>query len=1075
MNSFRKLSRSLSDITEEDADHIESLSESWKYSDLITPHLCCSCQSVVDCNLQQQQQRQQQQRIVYLKQFRNFDTTYLMYNLYDENRSKASKINKISCDLECTISMHRNRNDINDSCIVDGDDENFDKIQLLPQTTIMISISPQRDDCLTFAPSPLEEHQEDSGIENNCRSSSIDDHSPATSLDFLPPIGLNQLDTRNSFNTSLSPSPSNQHYYCYQHLELSLPEKSFFDHPTITTSENGYSVPSTSKLLRTDTITKADLPEQNQSRSVTPQADNSQQYFGENSDSDSDFPAPPDYLLPETAVQSKIRTINLYDQEKQLINCTNMKSNSTNNSISTTKREPLSTLTGKRNTSIAAREAIKFPITRQTNPSCQKGILEISDGNIQSETNTINKSKQASLSSFLPYTSTTAKLSSDQARGHHGGATDTIYPRTSPKISRTNRLANEVHELTVPKSHLKTVDIQFEDKPGAAYQPSNIERNNTKMSQQVGGIGEMINVKINLENDDRIDERKHFGFTVTGGKDKNAPVKIDAVIVGTPADQAGLQVGDLLLSINGESVMDRYYQCVVRMLHEAERLGNIELRIRRSDNAVIGPRISAENQSPIIDQRSTISFDQKRALFDDKYITKNSNYKGIRKQKHSSPPTRKWPMGNLNKHPENATPVAITAANAHNVKDVIVTRSNSALSSISALDDDDPRVTYISGGKCSMRHSRERFSSRTSLASSTSCSITGGGTDPDYRVTSLHDKPKPGKLADFIPEVERKSDVGYEQDDGASAYSSSFSRQESDVDGFTNLFTSEDDGEAPLVLRNYDITPISYWMKKDEARTMSLPRNIGGEYRRNGYVVPCNLPITTKSITQRDIISSEENVANNGSQPKNSSMDCREWRELIEQQRLPSPGDPESRNRIDADLKLEVRPNKDTGTHQNTRCGNGKLSRQISQSEATRMKKSNSSIENFSSADELLISRKLLENNRSTASNSNRAHASNEQNNRKVSNKLSTATDEPLLSVSGKHRCSHCAMELGRGAAMIIESLNLFYHLSCFRCYVCKMTLGNGSRGTDVRVRDSKLHCQSCYSNEESGLKFSKV
>lgn len=39
-------------------------------------------------------------------------------------------------------------------------------------------------------------------------------------------------------------------------------------------------------------------------------------------------------------------------------------------------------------------------------------------------------------------------------------------------------------------------------------------------------------------------------------------------------------------------------------------------------------------------------------------------------------------------------------------------------------------------------------------------------------------------------------------------------------------------------------------MKKDEARTMSLPRNIGGEYRRNGYVVPCNLPNATKSTIQ---------------------------------------------------------------------------------------------------------------------------------------------------------------------------------------------------------------------------------
>lgn len=49
-----------------------------------------------------------------------------------------------------------------------------------------------------------------------------------------------------------------------------------------------------------------------------------------------------------------------------------------------------------------------------------------------------------------------------------------------------------------------------------------------------------------------------------------------------------LQVGDLLLSINGESVTDRYYQSVIRMLHEAERLGEVELRIQRSDTAVAG-------------------------------------------------------------------------------------------------------------------------------------------------------------------------------------------------------------------------------------------------------------------------------------------------------------------------------------------------------------------------------------------------------------------------------------------------------------------------------------------------------
>lgn len=79
-----------------------------------------------------------------------------------------------------------------------------------------------------------------------------------------------------------------------------------------------------------------------------------------------------------------------------------------------------------------------------------------------------------------------------------------------------------------------------------------------------------------------------------------------------------------------------------------------------------------------------------------------------------------------------------------------------------------------------------------------------------------------------------------------------------------------------------------------------------------------------------------------------------------------------------------------------------------------------------------------------------------------------------VLSVSGKKKCSHCKEELGRGAAMIIESLRLFYHIRCFKCCVCSIQLGNGETGTDVRVRNNRLHCQNCYSNDE-GLKFSKV
>ncbi|XP_060806056.1 LIM domain only protein 7 isoform X2 [Amyelois transitella] len=82
--------------------------------------------------------------------------------------------------------------------------------------------------------------------------------------------------------------------------------------------------------------------------------------------------------------------------------------------------------------------------------------------------------------------------------------------------------------------------------------------------------------------------------------------------------------------------------------------------------------------------------------------------------------------------------------------------------------------------------------------------------------------------------------------------------------------------------------------------------------------------------------------------------------------------------------------------------------------------------------------------------------------------------EEKLLSVSGKKKCSHCGEELGRGAAMIIESLSLCYHVWCFTCAVCGTRLGDGRAGADVRVRGRRLHCHHCYSSDD-GRKFSCV
>ncbi|KNC33075.1 Uncharacterized protein FF38_13120, partial [Lucilia cuprina] len=109
----------------------------------------------------------------------------------------------------------------------------------------------------------------------------------------------------------------------------------------------------------------------------------------------------------------------------------------------------------------------------------------------------------------------------------------------------------------------------------------------------------------------------------------------------------------------------------------------------------------------------------------------------------------------------------------------------------------------------------------------------------------------------------------------------------------------------------------------------------------------------------------------------------------------------------------------------------------------------------------------------STTSSSSTTNLQGQTNLNNTTNQQQQQQDK-VLSVSGKKKCSHCGDELGRGAAMIIESLLLFYHINCFKCCVCHVQLGDGLNGTDVRVRNHKLHCQNCYSSDD-GIKFSCV
>ncbi|XP_077946898.1 LIM domain only protein 7 isoform X32 [Gasterosteus aculeatus] len=72
-------------------------------------------------------------------------------------------------------------------------------------------------------------------------------------------------------------------------------------------------------------------------------------------------------------------------------------------------------------------------------------------------------------------------------------------------------------------------------------------------------------------------------------------------------------------------------------------------------------------------------------------------------------------------------------------------------------------------------------------------------------------------------------------------------------------------------------------------------------------------------------------------------------------------------------------------------------------------------------------------------------------------------------SVSGRKICTFCDTPLGKGAAMIIESLGLCYHLGCFKCIDCKCDLGGSAAGAEVRIRNKQLYCNTCYMQFKAG------